>query len=75
MNDKKLKKTRKLQKGGNVIRASVDVVKSITGLGNAIFAEIKSITNISSDINNAASPKQSTPNVINGPPPFDAPKL
>ena len=72
---KNLKKNNNLQKGGNVITASVDVVNSITSLGKSIFGEIKAITNIQSDINNAASPKQGTPNVISGPPTFKAPKL
>ena len=75
MNDKKFKKIRNLQKGGNVISASVDVVNSMTSLGKSIFGEIKAITNIQSDINNATTPKQGTPNVISGPPPFNPPKL
>jgi hypothetical protein len=45
------------------------------GLGQSIFTEINSITNIQSDINNGASPSQGTPNQINGPPPFKSPTL
>ena len=63
------------QNGGNVIQASTDLVNSIRSLGASIFNEIKSITNIKNDMNSAATSTQSTPNVINGPPKFNAPKL
>jgi hypothetical protein len=59
-------------KGGsqeNVISASADLIKSMKELGESIFTEIKSITNIKSDIDNGVSPTQSTPN-ISGPPQF-----
>jgi hypothetical protein len=41
----------------------------------SIFGEIKSLTNISSDINNGAAPSPGTPGQIQGPPNFDEPKL
>ena len=44
-------------------------------LGKSIFVEIKSITNISSDINNAASPSPGTPGQIDGPKTFNQPQL
>lgn len=64
----------KKQKGGNenIINVSVDLIKSMIGLGESIFTEIHSITHMSQDINNAAS---TTPNQINGPPPFNQPNL
>jgi hypothetical protein len=68
-------KKKNKQKGGDVIGASIDLVNSLRDLGNTIFNEIHSITNIESDINNAASPSPGTPNVINGPPPFNQPGL
>lgn len=74
-------KTKKLrskviQNGGeSLIGASVDIIQSMIGLGQSIFAEINSITHIQSDINNGASPSQGTPNQINGPPSFNAPPL
>ena len=73
-------KTKKLrskviQNGGDVIGASIDMIQSMIGLGQSIFGEIHSITNIQSDINNGASASPGTPNQINGPPPFNAPPL
>jgi hypothetical protein len=74
-------KTKKLrskviQNGGeSVIGASIDMIKSMIGLGQSIFGEIHSITHIQSDINNGASPSPGTPNQINGPPRFNAPPL
>ena len=74
-------KTKKLRSeviqngGNNVVSASIGMINSMIGLGKSIFTEIKSITNIQSDINNAASPSQGTPNQVNGPPPFNAPPL
>jgi hypothetical protein len=74
-------KTKKLRSeviqngGNNVVSASIGMINSMIGLGQSIFTEIKSITNIQSDINNAASPSQGTPNQVNGPPPFNAPPL
>lgn len=41
--------------GTSVIRASVDLVKSMTGLGDSIFKEIKAITNIGSDLTSIPS--------------------
>ena len=65
------------QKGGtqDVVTASVNMIKSMVTLGETMFKEMSSITNIQSDINNAASPSVGTPNVIDGPPKFHAPKL
>ena len=72
---KKLR-TKIIQSGGdNIIDASINMINSMIGLGQSIFTEINSITNIQSDINNGASPSQGTPNQINGPPPFNAPPL
>ena len=65
-----------IQSGGdNIINASINIINSMVGLGQSIFTEIKSITHIQSDINNVASPSPGTPNQINGPPPFNAPRL
>ena len=69
------KKNKVKQNGGNVIQASIDLVDSMKSLGKSIFDEIKSITHIKNDMNSAATSTQSTPNVINGPPKFNAPKL
>jgi hypothetical protein len=73
--NKKLR-SKVIQNGGeNVIGASIDMIRSMIGLGQSIFDEINSITNIQSDISNAASPSPGTPNQINGPPPFNQPQL
>ena len=63
----------KKQKGGDVISASSDLIKSMNDLGSSIYKEIIAITNIQSDINSGAS-SQGTPNTIKGPPPFTPPK-
>jgi hypothetical protein len=75
---KKTKKTKKtnlrIQEGGNVIRASIDLINSLQDLGKSIFTEINAITNISSDINTVAASQKNTPNdSISGPPSFKAP--
>jgi hypothetical protein len=75
-NKTKKLRSKVIQNGGvNIVTASVDIIKSMIGLGQSIFTEIDSITNIQSDINNGASPSQGTPNQVNGPPPFNAPTL
>jgi hypothetical protein len=73
--NKKNKKKTKQNGGDNVISASADLIKSMKSLGNSIFTEISSITNIQNDIDNAASPSPGTPSVINGPPQFIKPNL
>jgi hypothetical protein len=77
---KKTKKTKKIdlkiQEGGNVIQASIDLINSLKDLGKSIFTEINSITNISSDINTVAASQKNTPNdSISGPPSFKSPDL
>jgi len=73
---KKKLRSKVIQNGGeDVISASINMINSMIGLGQSIFTEIRSITNIQSDINNAASPSPGTPNQVNGPPPFKAPPL
>lgn len=72
---KKVKKQVKKQSGGDVISASIELIKSMVGLGDSIFNEITSITNIQSDINNAASPSPGVPNQLGGPPPFNKPAI
>lgn len=67
---------KKLQRGGNdIVRATVGLIDSMVDLGKSIFVEIKSLTNISSDINNGAAPSPGTPGQIQGPPNFNEPKL
>ena len=73
--NKKYKKNLNKQNGGNVIGASMDLIKSMKALGDSIFTEISAITNIQSDINNAASPSSGTPNVMSGPSTFNPPNL
>jgi len=63
----------KKQKGGDVISASSELIKSMNDLGSSIYKEIIAITNIQSDIDNGAA-SSSQPNTINGPPPFTPPK-
>lgn len=82
MVEKKNKSTKKklrskiiMQNGGDVISATGAMINAMVGLGQSIFTEINSITHIQSDINNAASPSPGTPNQINGPPPFNQPRL
>lgn len=71
MNKKRIK-----QNGGeNIIQASVDVVTSMVSLGSSIFNEIKEITNIKKELSNGVVTEPGTPNVMNGPPKFNAPKL
>ena len=67
--NKKLNK----KNGGNVINASVDLIKSMTELGSSIFIELKSITNIHHDLNNGAASSSGIPNNIEGPPKFKPP--
>jgi hypothetical protein len=69
MNNKK-----KIYKGGDVVRASLDVIDSMKSLGNSIFNEIRSITNIQSDINNVSERTAVAP-TVSSPPPFNAPNL
>ena len=64
-----------VQEGGDVISASINLINSFVSLGQSVFTEIDSLTQISSQINNGAAPSPGTPNVINGPPPFNAPPL
>jgi hypothetical protein len=71
----KNKKKIKQNGGTNIINASIDLIRSMKDLGDSIFNEISSITNIQNDINNAASPSQGTPNVMNGPSKFSQPNL
>ena len=52
---KKTKKNKHIMKGGtDIIRASIDMVKSMVKLGSIIGGEIASIKNIPNDINNLA---------------------
>lgn len=81
MKNKKIKKIKKNQIGGtNIISASTGLVKSMIQLGDSIFTEIHSITNIKSDIDNGASASPSTDppppgTTTEGPPPFTQPNL
>ena len=73
---KKTKKTDlKIQEGGNVIKASVDLINSMKDLGKSIFTEINAITNIKSDIDSVGASQKNTPNDISGPPKFNQPNL
>jgi hypothetical protein len=73
---KKIISLKKKQHGGNdVVSATINLIDSMVDLGKSIFGEIKSLTNISSDINNGAAPSPGTPGQIQGPPNFDEPKL
>jgi hypothetical protein len=76
MKPKTSKKNKKIkQKGGaNVVSASISLVNSMKNLGNSIFTEIKAITNIGADLNNATT-KNVPVNNINGPGEFKSPKL
>lgn len=51
----KLPLIKKNLKGGNVVRASIDMINSMTALGRSIFSEIRDIKNIPADINNVAA--------------------
>lgn len=74
----KQKKKSKHQKGGDptgdVIDASVDIVKSMSDLAKSIYTEINEITNIKSQLNIATSSSKGVPNQTNGPPSFTTPK-
>ena len=73
---KKIISLKKKQHGGNdVVSATINLIDSMVDLGKSIFGEIKSLTNISSDINNGAAPSPGTPGQIQGPPNFNEPKL
>ena len=65
----------KKQVGGNIIRASVQLVDSLISFGDSVFSEINYITDIKKQMGEGASAKQGVPNVIEGPPKFNAPKL
>jgi len=73
--EKKVKKIKlKKQHGGDdVISASIDTVNAMKNLGQSIFNEIYSITHIQQQINNV-SEVTAIP-TVNGPPPFNAPKI
>lgn len=72
----KIKKPKlNVQDGGDIISASIDLIDSFISLGESVFTEIGSLTQIGSQINNGAAPSPGTPNVISGPPPFNAPPL
>lgn len=73
--NKKVESKIKTQAGGNVVKASMDVINSFKNLGNSIFKEIHSLTNMQSDINTVGDSQKNTPNDINGPPPFNQPNL
>jgi len=62
---------KKKQKGGNVIGSSLDLIKSMKGLGASIYYEIKAISELSGDMNKATTPVSGTPNVVEGPPEFN----
>jgi hypothetical protein len=66
---------KKKQKGGDVIGSSLDLIRSMKSLGASIYTEIKAISQLSGDMNKATAPVSGTPNVVEGPPKFDAPKL
>ena len=66
----------KIQEGGNVIRASIDLINSMKDFSKSIFTEIHAITNIKSDIDSVAASQKNTPNnSISGPPKFNQPNL
>ena len=65
----------KKQVGGNIIRASIQLVDSLISFGDSVFSEINYITDIKKQMGEGASAKQGVPNVIEGPPKFNAPKL
>ena len=69
-----MKKNKKNQLGGSVISAMRDLTNSMNELGRNIFNEVQLITNISTEINNAASSK-AIPNQIDGPPSYDGPRI
>lgn len=73
--NKKVESKIKTQAGGNVVKASMDVINSFKNLGNSIFKEIHSLTNMQSDINTVGDSQKNNPNDINGPPPFKQPNL
>ena len=76
MKSKTIKKNKKMkQKGGaDVISASIGLIKSMKDLGDSIFTEMKAITHIGEDLNNATT-KDVPVNNINGPSEFNSPKL
>jgi len=70
MNKKKNK-----QNGSGIIDATMDVISSVTQLGSSIFTEIKAITNIQKELSNGVVQEPGTPNVMNGPPPYNPPPI
>ena len=62
---------KKKQKGGDVISSSMDLIRSMKGLGASIYNEIEAISQLSGDMNKATAPVTGTPNVVEGPPPFN----
>ena len=68
-------KIKKQVGSGNVISASIDLVDSLISFGNSIFTEINYITNMKGQMAEGASAKQGVPNVMEGPPKFNEPKL
>jgi len=70
---KKVKIYNKQYGGDDVISASIDVINSMKSLGQSIFNEIYSITNIQQQINNV-SQVTAIP-TVSGPPSFNAPGL
>ena len=71
----KKNKIKKQVGSGNVISASIDLVDSLISFGNSVFTEINYITDIKKQMGEGASAKQGVPNVMEGPPKFDDPKL
>jgi hypothetical protein len=69
-------KNKKIKQNGgtNVIQATIGLINSMKDLGESIFTEMKSMTHLSSDLNNATT--QNVPvNNISGPTSANTPKL
>lgn len=66
-------KIKKQHGGDDVISASINAINAMKDLGQSIFNEIYSITNIQQQIN-TVSQVTAIP-TVSGPPPFNAPGL
>jgi hypothetical protein len=71
----KIKKIKKQVGSGDVISASIQLVDSLISFGDSVFTEINHITDIKKQMGEGASAKQGVPNVMEGPPKFNEPKL
>jgi hypothetical protein len=64
-----LKPNKKKQIGGtDVIRAALNMVRSMDSVRVSLVNEISELKNFSRDFNNASTPAVGVPNQINGPP-------